>query len=98
MLYYDPDTGRLTERDAVDDPLEPHGWNRYIYVGDDPTNATDRNGAHYMPHRGDVNWLKLCAEARHHRGQVRNRYTVICGVGVRPLGHVSRWGDLIGVG
>src|SRR2546422_5868853 len=45
----------FTQRDPIDDPLEPHGWNRYIYVGDDPCNDVDPFGA-----------MGRCGEARVH--------------------------------
>jgi RHS repeat-associated protein len=44
MRYYDPTIGRWTQRDVVDDPLDSHGWNRYIYAGDDPVNLVDLLG------------------------------------------------------
>jgi RHS repeat-associated protein len=42
--YYDPSTGRWTQRDPMDNPYDLHGWNRYIYAGDDPVNFTDSSG------------------------------------------------------
>jgi RHS repeat-associated protein len=42
--YYDPTTGRWTQRDPIDNPYELHGWNRYIYAGDDPINEIDPSG------------------------------------------------------
>jgi RHS repeat-associated protein len=42
--YYDPTTGRWTQRDPSDNPLDTHGWNRYVYAGDDPVNFVDPNG------------------------------------------------------
>ena len=58
LRYYDPDSGRWTQRDPIDNPLELHGWNRYIYAGDDPVNLTDPSGALHCPR-----WL--CKKARH---------------------------------
>jgi RHS repeat-associated protein len=49
IRYYDPAIGRWTQRDVIDDPLDQHGWNRYIYAGDDPVNLTDREGAFPCP-------------------------------------------------
>jgi RHS repeat-associated protein len=43
--YYDPVAGRWTQRDPMDNPYDLHGWNRYIYAGDDPINMTDPSGA-----------------------------------------------------
>lgn len=45
LRFYDPATGRWTQRDPVDDPLQEAGWNQYIYVGNDPINFTDATGA-----------------------------------------------------
>jgi RHS repeat-associated protein len=42
--YYDATQGRWTQQDPLDQPLEMHGWNRYVYVGDDPVNFTDVRG------------------------------------------------------
>jgi RHS repeat-associated protein len=42
--YYDPALGRWTQRDPIDNPFELHGWNRYIYAGDDPINDADPTG------------------------------------------------------
>jgi RHS repeat-associated protein len=42
--YYDPTTGRWTQGDPIDNPLASHGWNRYIYAGDNPVNFTDPTG------------------------------------------------------
>jgi RHS repeat-associated protein len=44
VRYYDPSLARWTQRDIVDQPLDEHGWNRYVYAGDDPTNLTDPTG------------------------------------------------------
>jgi RHS repeat-associated protein len=45
LRYYNPAVARWTQRDITDSPLDEHGWNRYIYVGDDPCNQTDPSGA-----------------------------------------------------
>ena len=42
--YYDPSTGRWTQIDPVDNPLDQHGWNQYDYAGDDPINMVDPSG------------------------------------------------------
>ncbi len=42
---YDPILARFTSADpTVTDPLNPQGWNRYSYVGNDPLSFTDPNG------------------------------------------------------
>ena len=42
---YDPLMGRMTSADpTVTDPMNPQGWNRYSYVGNDPLAFTDPNG------------------------------------------------------
>ena len=43
--YYDPSTARWTQLDPSDAPLDTHGWNRYIYAGNDPINFIDPSGA-----------------------------------------------------
>ena len=34
---YDPTTGRWTQQDTLDSPLNPANANRYAYAGDDPS-------------------------------------------------------------
>jgi RHS repeat-associated protein len=42
---YDPILARMTSADpTVSDPMNPQGWNRYSYVGNDPLAFTDPNG------------------------------------------------------
>ena len=42
---YDPILARFTSADpTVTDPLNPQGWNRYSYIGNDPLTFTDLNG------------------------------------------------------
>src|SRR6266704_137142 len=41
----DPLLARMTSADpTVTDPMNPQGWNRYSYVGNDPLAFTDPNG------------------------------------------------------
>jgi RHS repeat-associated protein len=47
--YYDQSLGRWTQLDSVNDPLDTHGWNRFIYTGDDPANFVDRTGIARTP-------------------------------------------------
>jgi RHS repeat-associated protein len=42
--YYDPTLARWTQQDPVENPLDQHGWNEYVYAGDDPINFTDPTG------------------------------------------------------
>jgi RHS repeat-associated protein len=42
--YYDVALGRWNQLDGLNDPLDTHGWNRYVYVGDDPANQVDPRG------------------------------------------------------
>lgn len=42
--YYDAALGRWTQLDAVNDPLDTQGWNRYTYAGQNPINDYDLNG------------------------------------------------------
>jgi RHS repeat-associated protein len=44
LRFYDPQLGRWTQRDVVDDPFDSPGWNRYVYAGADPANSTDPSG------------------------------------------------------
>ena len=46
---YDPLLARFTSADpTVTDPLNPQGWNRYSYVGNDPLAFTDPNGFSWL--------------------------------------------------
>lgn len=42
--WYDPTTGRWTQQDTLDAPLDPANANRYAYAGCDPINNTDPTG------------------------------------------------------
>jgi RHS repeat-associated protein len=42
--WYDPTTGRFTQQDTMDAPLDPHNANRYAYAGGDPVNVSDPSG------------------------------------------------------
>ena len=42
--WYNPGTGRWTQQDTLDAPLDPANANRYAYAGDDPINNLDPTG------------------------------------------------------
>ena len=42
--WYNPGTGRWTQQDTLDAPLDPANANRYAYAGDDPVNNLDPLG------------------------------------------------------
>jgi RHS repeat-associated protein len=42
--WYDPATGRWTQQDTLDAPLDPANANRYAFAGDDPINNGDPSG------------------------------------------------------
>jgi len=42
--YYNPTTGRWTQQDSLNNPLDPANGNRYAYTGGDPVNRTDPSG------------------------------------------------------
>jgi RHS repeat-associated protein len=44
IRWYDPTTGRWTQQDTLDAPLDPANANRYAYAGDDPVNLIDLTG------------------------------------------------------
>jgi len=46
--YYNPTTGRWTQQDSRNTPLNPTNGNRYAYTGDDPINNTDPNGLSFL--------------------------------------------------
>jgi hypothetical protein len=45
--YYESGLGRWTQLDDDNNALDTHGWNRYVYAGDDPVNFTDALGLDY---------------------------------------------------
>lgn len=69
--YYDPTTGRWTQRDPVDNPYDLHGWNRYIYAGDDPINSTDPSGMCWT----GFCWAAHAADWAWHNSYVRTCFT-----------------------
>ncbi|KQQ96361.1 hypothetical protein ASF72_01490 [Arthrobacter sp. Leaf141] len=42
--WYDPTTGRWTQQDTLDSPLDPKNANRYAYAANDPINNADPKG------------------------------------------------------
>jgi RHS repeat-associated protein len=42
--WYNPTTGRWTQQDTLDNPLDPANANRYAYAGNDPVNNVDPSG------------------------------------------------------
>ncbi|WP_253259545.1 RHS repeat-associated core domain-containing protein [Subtercola boreus] len=42
--WYNPATGRFTQQDTLDAPLNPANANRYAYAADDPVNLSDPLG------------------------------------------------------
>lgn len=44
IRWYDPTTGRWTQQDTLDAPLDARNANRYAYAGDDPVNLIDLVG------------------------------------------------------
>ncbi|CCD94777.1 hypothetical protein BRAO375_3690005 [Bradyrhizobium sp. ORS 375] len=57
---YDPLLARFTSADpTVTEPLNPQGWNRYSYVGNDPLTFTDPNGFNWFSNffGGIFNWI-----------------------------------------
>ena len=49
VRWYDPKLGRWTQRDPLDQPLEPSGWNPYGYAGGSPVNFIDPTGTFHCP-------------------------------------------------
>jgi RHS repeat-associated protein len=48
--YYNPTTGRWTQQDSLNTPLNPTNGNRYAYTGDNPTNSIDPTGLFCVVH------------------------------------------------
>lgn len=46
--WYDPTTGRFTQQDTLDTPLDPGNANRYAYAGGDPINNLDPIGYSFL--------------------------------------------------
>jgi RHS repeat-associated protein len=44
LRWYDPTTGRWTQQDTLDAPLDPANANRYAFAGGDPINGVDPSG------------------------------------------------------
>jgi RHS repeat-associated protein len=44
LRWYDPTTGRWTQADTLDSPLDPTNANRYAFSADDPINGQDPKG------------------------------------------------------
>jgi RHS repeat-associated protein len=42
--WYNPTTGRWTQQDTLDAPIDPNNANRYAYAGCDPINNIDPTG------------------------------------------------------
>ena len=42
--WYNPSTGRWTQQDTLDAPLDPADANRYAFAGNDPVNTIDPTG------------------------------------------------------
>lgn len=64
---YDPLLARMTSADpTVTDPMNPQGWNRYSYVGNDPLAFTDPSGYSWLSNawHGVTNFLSHNAVAR----------------------------------
>jgi RHS repeat-associated protein len=59
--YYNPTDQRWLQRDPLDNPTEPSGWNRYIYAGDDPINNSDPSGMKTGALGGGT-WRQFCAD------------------------------------
>ncbi len=43
-----PTTGRWTQKDSLNNPLDPANGNRYAYTGDDPVNFKDLSGKSFL--------------------------------------------------
>jgi len=73
--YYDPNLGRWTQQDPVNNPLDLQGWNQYKYAGDNPINNIDPSG---------MCWTGLCwvSHAAHAVGHFvsKHKQAISCGL------------------
>ncbi|MDJ0358577.1 RHS repeat-associated core domain-containing protein [Paenarthrobacter sp. PH39-S1] len=46
--WYNPTTGRWTQQDTLDNPLDPANANRYTYAANDPINNADPTGMDFF--------------------------------------------------
>jgi len=61
--WYDPTTGRWTQQDTLDAPLDPRNANRYAFAANDPINNSDPLGLASATAGYSACFL-LCAEAK----------------------------------
>ena len=79
--WYDPTSGRFTQQDTLDAPLDPTNGNRYAYAGGDPINNIDPTGRNPLDDfvSRAANWSALGGAGGTTVGLIAG--LVICGAG-----------------
>jgi RHS repeat-associated protein len=95
---YDPILARFTSADpTVTDPVNPQGWNRYSYVGNDPLAYTDPNGFSWLSSffHGVVNFISHNSIVR---AIIQVGATVLLTAVLGPAGALASFGAVLGTG
>jgi RHS repeat-associated protein len=80
MRWYDQSIGRWSQQDPIDQTGDLQDGNRYLYVGDDPANATDPTGDIYRA--GDYPGENIADELYYYnQSRLSNRCAFLAAIG-----------------